>query len=117
MQLSQLSGGVAAPAGGAAAGGGTGTVGGGAVGMTNKSLPLNQRLQLQREPWFHGAISRKEAEMLLRQVGGGCVGWVEGVWSVLKCVRVYGVCGDGVCGVCCARLSCSLSIVITTHYT
>ncbi|KAG0710844.1 SHC-transforming protein 1 [Chionoecetes opilio] len=70
MQLSQLSGGVAPPgSGGAAAAGGTGTVGGGAVGMTNKPLPLNQRLQLQREPWFHGAISRKEAEMLLRQDG------------------------------------------------
>ncbi|KAK7012351.1 sporulation-specific csd4-like protein [Halocaridina rubra] len=42
---------------------------GGAIGGSNKPLPLNQRLQLQREPWFHGAISRKEAEVLLIQDG------------------------------------------------
>lgn len=72
-QLSQLSGGVS---GGSAAGaiGGAGAVASGtvpssgAVGGNTKPLPLNQRLQLQREPWFHGAISRKEAEMLLVQV-------------------------------------------------
>ncbi|XP_050701942.1 SHC-transforming protein 1-like [Eriocheir sinensis] len=70
MQLSQLSGGVGSPGGGgAAAAGAIGTVAGGAVGGTNKPLPLNQRLQLQREAWFHGAISRKEAEMLLLQDG------------------------------------------------
>ncbi|XP_047476533.1 SHC-transforming protein 1-like [Penaeus chinensis] len=73
-QLSQLSGGVS---GGSAAGaiGGAGAVASGtvpssgAVGGNTKPLPLNQRLQLQREPWFHGAISRKEAEMLLLQDG------------------------------------------------
>lgn len=75
MQLSQLSGSVGSPtSGGAAAAGGTVTVTGGAIGGTSKSLPLNQRLQLQREPWFHGAISRKEAEMLLLQVGMDAVG-------------------------------------------
>lgn len=103
MQLSQLSGGVAPPASGAAAAaavGGTGTVTGGAVGMTNKPLPLNQRLQLQREPWFHGAISRKEAEMLLRQVCWGTCGMWDMVgerrqvhysclcWSLQKQIRI-----------------------------
>ncbi|XP_042213107.1 SHC-transforming protein 1-like isoform X2 [Homarus americanus] len=48
---------------------GAGVAAGGTVGGTNKPLPLNQRLQLQREPWFHGAISRKEAELLLLQDG------------------------------------------------
>lgn len=77
MQLSQLSGGVSGSSSTSSAIGGTGagatsaagvtTIG--ALGGTTKPLPLNQRLQLQREPWFHGAISRKEAEMLLLQDG------------------------------------------------
>lgn len=72
-QLSQLSGGVSSGSTAGAIGGAgavaSGTVpSSGAVGGNTKPLPLNQRLQLQREPWFHGAISRKEAEMLLVQV-------------------------------------------------
>ncbi|XP_069978203.1 SHC-transforming protein 3 [Penaeus vannamei] len=73
-QLSQLSGGVSSGSTAGAIGGAgavaSGTVpSSGAVGGNTKPLPLNQRLQLQREPWFHGAISRKEAEMLLVQDG------------------------------------------------
>lgn len=75
MQLSQLSGGVSGSSTSSAIGGtgaGVTSVGGvttvGALGGTTKPLPRNQQLQLQREPWFHGAISRKEAEMLLLQV-------------------------------------------------
>ncbi|KAK3855154.1 hypothetical protein Pcinc_038425, partial [Petrolisthes cinctipes] len=69
MQLSQLSGGGTGAVGGAS--GATGVSSGGTVGgvSVGKPLPLNQRLQLQREPWYHGPISRKEAEMLMVQDG------------------------------------------------
>ncbi|KAB7501322.1 SHC-transforming-like protein 1 [Armadillidium nasatum] len=39
------------------------------TGTTTKPLPLAQRLELQREIWYHGPISRKEAESLLKQDG------------------------------------------------
>ncbi|KAK4315659.1 hypothetical protein Pmani_013122 [Petrolisthes manimaculis] len=69
MQLSQLSGSGTGAVGGAS--GATGVSSGGTVGgvSVGKPLPLNQRLQLQREPWYHGPISRKEAEMLMVQDG------------------------------------------------
>ena len=38
------------------------------MGGTNKSLPLTQRLDLQKEIWFHGPVSRRDAELLLKNV-------------------------------------------------
>lgn len=77
MQLSQLSGGSSGSGNAGSvvcpSGVNTATMGvqssTGPLGTGNKPLPLSQRLQLQKEPWFHGAISRKEAEGLLIQDG------------------------------------------------
>lgn len=61
-------------------------MGGGGTEMTAanvvpKALPLSQRLELQREIWYHGPISRKEAECLLKQVSREFAQLQKKMWS------------------------------------
>ena len=47
--------------------------GGGMAGLiASASKADSMRLQLSREEWFHGPISRKDSESLLKNVSGRC---------------------------------------------
>jgi hypothetical protein len=57
---------------------------------TDILAPASQRVQLQREVWFHGPVSRQEAETLLTRVS----------LYLLKCDTLwFGICEITQCGI------------------